>query len=102
MSNFSKFYRGVLENLEQSNSSHVSPSPLSLFVWEDAISKYEDSLVCVLAHNEEEAWELLRGEDGYTWSILQGKNRYNNNIGAIKSPIQVKSPKAFTCLGNRN
>lgn len=39
---------------------------LSLFVWKDVLTDYTAGLVCVLAHDEAEAWNLLAATDHET------------------------------------
>jgi hypothetical protein len=45
---------------------------LKLYVWENVLTDYTEGIVCVLAHNEEEAWALLQKEDDTAWWVLQG------------------------------
>lgn len=45
---------------------------LKLFVWEGVLYNQSSGMVCVLAENIEDAFELLYRKDGIAWSRIQG------------------------------
>jgi sugar-specific transcriptional regulator TrmB len=65
-------------------------TPLKLFVWENVLTDYTEGLVCVLAHDEAEAWKLLKKKDELAVFILK---RDGNK------PKVVTKPEAFVVHG---
>jgi hypothetical protein len=51
-------------------------------------------MVCVLAHNEEEAWKLLKEKDWRAYEMLRGINPED-----IERPRVVDKPEAFVVWG---
>jgi len=49
----------------------ISKERLKLFVWEDVLEDYSTGIVCVLAMNEEHAWDLIYKECSTAWWTLQ-------------------------------
>ena len=49
---------------------------MKLFVWEGVLEDYTLGMVCALAKNEKQAWEMLYKKDDLFWWVLQGKPRY--------------------------
>ena len=45
---------------------------LKLYVWEDVLADWTSGMVCILAKNEKQAYELLYEEDSVAWSQLMG------------------------------
>ena len=43
---------------------------LKTYVWEDILCGYSCGMVVVIAHSEEEAWQLLYEKDEHVWSTL--------------------------------
>ena len=84
-----------------------STNSLKLFVWEGVLSDWTSGMVCVLAHNEDEAWELMREKDDTACWVLQGepedrklkKVRDFENGGGVIRPVIVEEPQAFTVWG---
>jgi len=44
---------------------------LKLYVWENVLEDYTSGMVCVLANNEEEAFNEIWKKDTLAWSLLQ-------------------------------
>lgn len=63
---------------------------LKLFVWEKVLTDYTSGLVCVLAHDEKEAWKLLEKKDKLAFFILKRD---------MKEPKTVTKPEAFVTHG---
>lgn len=88
------------------DQSKMNTSTLFLFVWEAVLTDYTDGLVCILAHSEDEAWELLKEKDHTAWWTLRGDPEDRNDprspseLGAdAKRPKQIDSPAAFLVWG---
>ena len=45
---------------------------MKLFVWEGVLTDYTSGIICVLAKNEKQAWEMIYEEDNTAWWVLQG------------------------------
>lgn len=69
-------------------------SKLKLYVWEQVLCDYTCGMVCVLAHNEEEAWKLLKEKDWRAYEMLRGINPED-----IERPRVVDKPEAFVVWG---
>ena len=61
---------------------------LKLFVWEHTLKDYSYGMVCVLAHDLEEAWDLIREKQAYALDAMDG-DEYR----------VVEKPEAFICWG---
>ena len=90
---------------------------LTLYVWEGegVLQLYDSGLVCVLAHSEGEAWELLYRKDPQACLSLQG-NPLDEKFKTITEleqdypqrpypspkirPKSVTAPEAFICYGS--
>jgi len=75
---------------------------MNLYVWEDVLCDYTAGMVCVLAENEEAAWQLLHDEAHIAWWILQGEpeDRHMKGISAKATrPRCVTKPEAFVVWG---
>jgi len=71
---------------------------LKLYVWQGGgvLENYSTGLVCVLAKNEEEAWELLKGKELTVWYSLEGSIFDRAKI----NPVEYTEPCAFACWGS--
>lgn len=78
---------------------------MKLYVWEGVLRDYTDGLVCVLAHTEKEAWELLYKKDSTAYFVLQGECRidrgeYNSYSTAIHEEL-IKEKRYYTDAATR-
>lgn len=79
---------------------------MKLFVWENVLTDYTDGLVCVLAHNETEAWERMKATDKTAWLVLRGQPEDREDPRepheldeSATRPRCVEAPEAFICWG---
>lgn len=84
---------------------------LALYVWRGVLA--DNGIVCALAHDEAEAWDLLKQEDLAAWRVMRGAGREDARTGRedartveqlqadsfVKRPERVERPAAFVCWG---
>jgi len=86
-------------------SRHSVDQPAGLYIWEGVLTDYTDGMVCALAHDEAEAWEMLKAADHTAWWSMRGHPEDRNDprtpeeLGDVPRPKRVDKPKAFVCWG---
>ncbi len=63
---------------------------LKLFVWENVLIDYTSGMICVLAHDLEEAFELARKKEASDYVVSE--------MGKVKPKI-ITEPEAFYVYG---
>lgn len=79
---------------------------LALYVWRGVLPNYTDGMVFALAHDEAEAWDLLKQEDLAAWLAIRGAGCEDartveqlQSDSFVKRPERVERPAAFVCWG---
>jgi len=75
---------------------------MKMYVWEDVLEDYTSGMVCVLARNEKQAWEMLYKEDDTAWWVLQGRpSIYTDGKNAAKSTHDIIPKCGYLPLATR-
>lgn len=90
-----------------SESSEAVAAPLEtpvmrLWVLEGVLTDYTDGMVCVLAHDEAEAWAMLKNKDATAWCVLRDWPNEPDTRSLDELPTRfrcVDNPEAFVCWG---
>ena len=67
---------------------------LKLFVWENVLTDYTSGMICTLAENLEQAFDLLYEKDSIAWSQMQGI--WNSEAFSFESEQMKEIVKKYT------
>lgn len=77
-----------MKTKKQLTDEEIIERGMKLFVWEDVLTDYTSGMICILAHNLEEAKELL---------LKKYETYYANDFG--KPHKVITKPEAFAIYG---
>lgn len=80
----------------------VETTVMRLWVLEVVLPDRTDGMVCVLAHDEAEAWTILEKKDAIAYEALRGWPNMPDKRSLDELPLRfrcVEQPEAFVCWG---